>query len=92
MKKTRKTFKGEEFIFDRWGDSIWLKEAKNGELCIEIREYIPDPKRSFESQNAEYMLFAHGLQPELTREELHDFAIKILVFTGYLKEEAENDE
>ncbi|MBO0467907.1 hypothetical protein JZO73_10230 [Enterococcus plantarum] len=80
MSKKRLTFSGQEFSLDRWGDSIYLTDAKNY-TCTEIREFIPD---EHEPQNAEYMLITHGVQPMLTKEELNQFALKILTLTGYL--------
>jgi hypothetical protein len=79
-KKERLTYSGEPFTLGKWGDSIYLKEARNGKYCTEIREFIP---QKHEAQDAEYMMFCHGLQPELTRDELNEFALKILSFTGY---------
>ncbi|KAJ82266.1 hypothetical protein [Enterococcus faecalis] len=81
----RKTFSGEEFSLNRWGDKIFLREARKGEICTEIREFIPDKESSCEAQNAEYMLISHGLQPELTKKELNEFALKILILTGFLE-------
>ncbi|HBI2077582.1 hypothetical protein [Enterococcus faecalis] len=40
----RKTFSGEKFRLNRWGDAIYLREARKGEICTEIREFIPDKK------------------------------------------------
>lgn len=79
-KNERLTHSGKPFSLGKWGDSIYLKEAKEGLVCTEIREFIP---QTHEAQNAEYMMFCHGLQPELTRDELNEFALKILSFTGY---------
>lgn len=31
------------------------------------------------------MLISHGLQPELTKKELNEFALKILILTGFLE-------
>ncbi len=31
------------------------------------------------------MLISHGLQPELTKKELNEFALKILTLTGFLE-------
>lgn len=31
------------------------------------------------------MLISHDLQPELTKKELNDFALKILTLTGFLE-------
>lgn len=46
----RKTFSGEEFSLNRWGDKIFLREARKGEICTEIREFIPDKESSCEAQ------------------------------------------
>ncbi|MGM0288737.1 hypothetical protein [Enterococcus sp. AZ029] len=81
----RKTFSGEKFSLNRWGDAISLREARKGKICTEIREFIPDKKNPYEAQNAEYMLISHGLQPELTKKELNEFALKILTLTGFLE-------
>ncbi|ETU56342.1 hypothetical protein P024_02003 [Enterococcus faecalis EnGen0424] len=40
----RKTFSGDKFRLNRWGDAIYLREARKGEICTEIREFIPDKK------------------------------------------------
>lgn len=79
-KNERLTYSGKTFSLGKWGDSIYLKEAKSGLYCTEIREFIP---QKHEAQNAEYMMICHGLQPELTRDDLNEFALKILSLTGY---------
>ncbi|MBL1226493.1 hypothetical protein [Enterococcus sp. BWR-S5] len=79
-RKTRFTEK--DFSLGRWGDSVWLREAREEKFCTEIREFIPSPENPCEAQNAEYMMICHGLQPELTREELVKFAVDILYLTG----------
>ncbi|MEG2937129.1 MAG: hypothetical protein RR812_01850 [Vagococcus sp.] len=80
MSERRLTFSGQEFSLDRWGDSIYLTDAEDC-TCTEIREFKPN---EHESQNAEYMLITRAVQPMLTREELNQFALKILTLTGYL--------
>ncbi|MBO0438935.1 hypothetical protein [Candidatus Enterococcus ikei] len=80
MSEKRLSFSGQEFSLDRWGDSIYLTDAKDY-TCTEIREFMP---AEHEPQNAEYMLITSGIQPMLTREELNQFALKILTLTGYL--------
>lgn len=83
----RLTYSGNEFSLGRWGDSIWLKEAREEKFCTEIREFIPNPENSCEAKNAEYMMICHGLQPELTRDELNQFALKILTLTGFIQKQ-----
>lgn len=79
----RLSFSGQEFSLDRWGDSIYLRGTDN-QNCTEIREFMPS---EYEPQNAEYMLISGSIQPMLTKEELNQFALKILTLTGFLLEE-----